>query len=164
MRRRSSSGEIMALHKMKQKKASSPKATDHLAKRGLKTLNHFELKQLMTHTKKRVSIVFGNEEYQIPKSEQKLFVEAFLETMDLKDAQKSGAVLSTQEVADLLNVSRPFVVKLIETQQLKSFNVGSHRRVLEVDALAFRQKMRNEKNVALDTLAKETEKLGLEFK
>jgi excisionase family DNA binding protein len=108
--------------------------------------------------------VFGNEEYQIPKSEQKLFVEAFLETMDLKDAQKSGAVLSTQEVADLLNVSRPFVVKLIETQQLKSFNVGSHRRVLEVDALAFRQKMRNEKNVALDTLAKETEKLGLEFK
>jgi tRNA A37 threonylcarbamoyladenosine dehydratase len=102
----------MALHKMKQKKASSPKATDHLAKRGLKTLNHFELKQLMTHTKKRVSIVFGNEEYQIPKSEQKLFVEAFLETMDLKDAQKSGAVLSTQEVADLLNVSRPFVVKL----------------------------------------------------
>ena len=36
--------------------------------------------------------------------------------------------------------------------------------LLEVDALAFRQKMRNEKNEALDALAKETESLGLEFK
>jgi excisionase family DNA binding protein len=154
----------MALHKMKQKKMSSHREAPQLAKRGLKTLNFLELKDLMARTKRRVSIVFGNEEYQIPKSEQKLFVEALLETMDLKGAQKNGAILSTQEVADILNVSRPFVVKLIETQQLKSFNVGSHRRVLEVDALAFRQKMRNAKNVALDGLAEETENLGLEFK
>jgi len=157
-------GEIMALHKMKQRKASSPTATEHLVKRSLKSLNFLELKQLMARTKRSFSIVFGNEEYQIPKREQKLFVEAFLETLDLKDAQKSGVTLSTQEVADLLNVSRPFVVKLIDTHQLKAFNVGTHRRVLEVDALAFRQKMRNDKTSALDALAEETEGLGLEFK
>jgi excisionase family DNA binding protein len=160
---RSNLGEIMALPKMKQK-MSPAKSTPRSPKRGIKVLNYMELKKLIARTGKRVSIYLGNEEIQMPKSEQKLFVEAVFETIDLKGAQKSGTVLSTQEVADLLNVSRPFVVKLIENHQLKSFNVGSHRRVLEVDALAFRQNMRNEKNEALDALAKETESLGLEFK
>ncbi|MGK5081663.1 helix-turn-helix domain-containing protein [Bdellovibrionota bacterium FG-1] len=153
----------MALPKMKQKMPRA-RSAPRPAKRSIKVLNYLELKKLIARTGKRVSIFLGNDEIQMLKSEQKLFIEAVLETIDLKEAQKSGSVLSTQEVADLLNVSRPFVVKLIEKHQLKSFNVGSHRRVLEVDALAFRQKMRNEKNDALDALAKETESLGLEFK
>lgn len=153
----------MALPKMKQK-MSPAKPTPRAAKRGHKISTYLELKQLIAQTGKRVSIYLGNEEIQMPENEQKLFVEAVFETIDLKDAQKSGTVLSTQEVADLLNVSRPFVVKLIETHQLKSFNVGTHRRVLEVDAIAFRQKMRNKKSEALDALAKETESLGLAFK
>ena len=81
---------------------------------------------------------------------------------NLDSEMKSGAALSTQEVADLLNVSRPFVVNLIETHRLKSFNVGSLRKVLVVDAIAYQRKMRNEKNEALDALAKETESLGLD--
>lgn len=163
MGNRSRTGEIMALPKMKPKMSPS-KSAPRPAKRGVKVLDFLELKKLLAQTGKRISILLGNEEIQMPKNEQRLFVEAVLETIDLKGAQKSGSVLSTQEVADLLNVSRPFVVKLIETHQLKSFNVGTHRRVLEVDALAFRQKMRNEKNEALDALGKETEGLGLEFK
>ena len=87
-----------------------------------------------------------------------------LQKSNLKSELNTDAALSTQEVAELLNVSRPFVVKLIETHKLKSFKVGSHRRVLEVDALAFRQKMKREKDEALNALADETDRLGLEFK
>ncbi len=153
----------MAAPKIKHK-MSQTKSTPRPTKRGIKVRDYAELKKLIARTGKRVSIMLGNEEIQLPKSEQKLFVDAVLEAIDIKGAQKNGSILSTQEVADLLNVSRPFVVKLIENHQLKAFNVGSHRRVLELDALAFRQKMRNEKNEALDALAKETESLCLEFR
>ncbi len=78
--------------------------------------------------------------------------------------KKSELSFRPQEVADLLNVSRPFVIKLIETRQLKAFKVGSHRRVLKAETLAFRQKMRNQKNEALDALVAGTERLELDFK
>jgi len=132
-------------------------------KRAVKVLAFLELKNLLSGTDKKISIRVGNQEFGLLEEEQHLLVEAVLDAVDSHGAQKERAVLSTQEVADLLNVSRPFVIKLIETRKLKAFKVGSHRRVLKVDALAFRQKMRNEKNEALDALAAETARLGLDF-
>jgi excisionase family DNA binding protein len=72
--------------------------------------------------------------------------------------------MTTQGVADLLNVSRPFVVKLIDDGKLNSFKVGNHRRVREVDALEYRKEMRSEQKHALDELAEETQSLGIKFK
>ncbi|WP_286205057.1 helix-turn-helix domain-containing protein [Corynebacterium afermentans] len=48
--------------------------------------------------------------------------------------------MTTQQVANLLGVSRPFVVKLIDDGKLPGHKVGTHRRVYTRDAHAFKQK------------------------
>ena len=53
-----------------------------------------------------------------------------------------GTSLTTQEVADLLGVSRPTVVRLVEAGVLPAERVGNRRRVLLADALAYREQRR----------------------
>lgn len=155
----------MKLAKTKPKRAPVKKSHNILAERGLKKLRSHDLREKLAKSKQPVFILLDNEKYEIPAGGERVqFLEALFEAADLRTAQKEGNVLTTQEVADLLNVSRPYVVKLIEDGKLKSFKVGSHRRVNEIDAIEFRKKMRNVQNEALDQLAEETEKLGLEFK
>lgn len=49
--------------------------------------------------------------------------------------------MTTQQVANLLGVSRPFVVKLIDEGRLPGHKVGTHRRVFTRDAIAYKDKM-----------------------
>ena len=68
--------------------------------------------------------------------------------------------LSTVEVANFLNVSRPFVIKEIEAGRLKHRKVGSHRRVLYEDLLAYARDMRAEQETALERMADNARELG----
>lgn len=70
--------------------------------------------------------------------------------------------LSTQEVANFLNVSRPFVVKLIDEGHLKCKKVGRHRRVEMADAIQLRNSMQQETEEARRDLAKTSVEFGLE--
>jgi excisionase family DNA binding protein len=69
--------------------------------------------------------------------------------------------LSTQEAAAFLNVSRPFVVKQIESGRLACRKVGRHRRVLFEDLLAYQQTLRHETEAALQALADQGQELGI---
>lgn len=70
--------------------------------------------------------------------------------------------LTTQEVANLLNVSRPFVIKQIETGHLKCRKVGRHRRVEFVELMRYQRESQLKRNAALDELAAIGQELGLD--
>lgn len=65
-----------------------------------------------------------------------------------------GAELTTQQAADMLNVSRPFLVKLIESGQLAHYKVGTHRRIKAADLLRYRQDREERQRKALGNLAR----------
>jgi len=73
------------------------------------------------------------------------------------------AELTTQEAADLLNVSRPHVVKLLEQGHIKFHKVGKHRRVLYTDVLAYQQQQKQISIEAMSELMSQAQALGMGY-
>jgi excisionase family DNA binding protein len=71
------------------------------------------------------------------------------------------AELTTVEAAEMLGVSRPHLVKLLEQGAMPHRMVGSHRRVRLVDVLAYRDRQDEQSRRALDELTAQAEELGL---
>lgn len=71
--------------------------------------------------------------------------------------------LTTTQAAELLNVSRPFVVRLLDEGKLPHRMVGSHRRVMRRDVLSFRETMKRKSREAADELVKQAQELDLGY-
>jgi len=70
-------------------------------------------------------------------------------------------VVTTQRAADLLGMSRPFFIKLLESGAMAHHMVGNQRRVYLRDVLEFARKREEERQAALDRLSKQAFEAGL---
>jgi excisionase family DNA binding protein len=72
-----------------------------------------------------------------------------------------GRMLTTRQAAELLNVSRPFLIGLLESGQIPFELVGTHRRVAIDDLLRVRAERSRRRREALRDLSEEADELGI---
>lgn len=134
---------------------------------------HVALRSLSAIPRKRASPTVevraagedGDISVTVPREAYDLFLE-ILGQMALGNAVSLVPVhaeLTTQQAADLLNVSRPFLVRLLEDGVIPHRKVGTHRRVLARDVLDYRREDQARRKALADELIAEAEDLDLGY-
>ena len=67
------------------------------------------------------------------------------------------AELTTVQAADVLNISRPFLIKLLDQKAIPHRKVGKHRRILMEDVLAYKNAIDRERELVLDQLTRDAQ-------
>lgn len=109
------------------------------------------------------SILASQPTVRIPAAAARLLVQ-ILDEMSRGNAVKIVPVhaeLTTQEAADLLNISRPTLIQMVEQGQIPYRKVGTHRRIPFAKAIEYKRKLEADRKAALAELVAYDQEIGL---
>jgi len=130
-----------------------------VAKRSSETLSRYVSHNLS------VRVGTTNDEIELPEGAVRLLVDI------LSNMAEGNAVtlipvhaeLTTKQAADILGVSRPFLIRLLEDGVIPFRKVGTHRRVFFEDVQAYRKQVTEERESALQQLVEEAQSLDMGY-
>jgi excisionase family DNA binding protein len=101
----------------------------------------------------------------VPREALVLFVEVLgrLAGGHVVKVVSANSEISTHQAASILNVSRPFLIGLLEAGKIPFRKVGTHRRVRLSDLMAYKQKDDARRDEALAELTRQAQDLGLGY-
>ncbi len=113
----------------------------------------------------RVQLGGDDAPVEVPASAVRMFLQLLAEMSkgNAVTLVPSRAELTTQRAADLLNVSRPYVVKLLDEGKIPSRTVGKYRRVRFDDLMAYKRKDDAARAKVLEELSALDQELGLGY-
>ena len=136
-----------------------------MAQTGLQTLDSETRKK---SSRKSVRLVFGAEnssEVNLPPQAVEALTEVLEHLAHGREVTVSAQPVeySTQQAAEYLRVSRPFLVGLLEKGEIPFRKVGTHRRVLFADLQSYKAKIDAQRLKTLEELAAQAQELGLGY-
>ena len=107
----------------------------------------------------------ANHELKLPTSAVKLMIEMLTQLGQGNSVNITPihAELTTQEAADILNMSRPTLIKLLDAKDIPHARTGNRRKVAFVDVMKYKQVLEAKRLTALDELSALDQELGLGY-
>ena len=117
------------------------------------------------HRSLKVTLGETDEQVELPAAAVRLLVELLAAMAEGKAVTliPIHAELTTQQAADLLGVSRPFLIKQLEDDVIPYRRVGTHRRVLFSDLMKYKHEIDEKRINALDELTQQAHELDMGY-
>jgi len=113
----------------------------------------------------RLRLIDGNQEITIPVTAIHLLAQMLgqMAAGCVVTLVPHHAELTTQQAADFINVSRPYLIGLLERGELPYRKVGTHRRIAFSDLLKYKEQSATYRAEVLDELSAEAQKLNIGY-
>jgi excisionase family DNA binding protein len=139
-----------------------PSEAEALVARETKDILAPRLGNLATFDLKSLNLI-SEPTLKIPASAARLLIQ-ILDEMSRGNAVKIVPVhaeLTTQEAADLLNISRPTLIQMLEERKIPFRKVGTHRRIRTENLMAYKRQLEADRKAALAELVAYDQEIGL---